>query len=325
MRSLLFGVAWLVAVLSVTPRAAADSALVESYVAPEVCPDVSHFEAELRQRSAASAVPQGSLRVRIEAQHDGFFGQIQRVEHAADRGTRELRHASCEQLVQALALIGALLLSPESQAEAAKPSPAPLPPPVPRTERRAAERGRAAPSVAHGPSLGAAGQALVARGVRFGPRLAYRLQLLHPRSESELRLAWTRIESGTIIVADVGRAQLTYNAAQLRFCEAFVLPARLRLAPCGMLDVGELRGSGTVATGERVTRASLWLSVGLAGKLEWRWSPLSVELSLGALFPLTQPNFYFTRLSPEPSAEEIFKTPRSLGFSGDLMVGLHFL
>ena len=284
MRSLLFGVTWLVAVLSVTARAAADSVLVESYVAPEVCPDVSRFEAELRQRSAASAVPQGSLRVRIETQPDGFFGQIQRVEHAADLGTRELRHASCEQLVQALALIGALLLSPESQADGApKPSPAPLPPPVPRKERRASERGRAAPSVAHGPSLGAAGQALVARGVRFGPRLAYRVQLLHRRSESELRLAWTRIESGTIVVADVGRAQLTYNAAQLRFCEAFVLPARLRLAPCGMLDVGELRGSGTVATGERVTRASLWLSVGLVGKLEWRfWSPLSVELSLAA-------------------------------------------
>ena len=110
MRSLLFGVTWLVAVLSVSPRAAADSVLVESYVAPEVCPDVSRFEAELRQRSAASAVPQGNLRVRIETQPDGFFGQIQRVEHAADLGTRELRHASCEQLVHALALIGALLL-----------------------------------------------------------------------------------------------------------------------------------------------------------------------------------------------------------------------
>jgi hypothetical protein len=171
-----------------------------------------------------------------------------------------------------------------------------------------------------------AGQGLVAPGVRFGPRLAYRLHLLHPRSESELRLAWTRIESGTIVVADVGRAQLTYNAAQLRICEAFALPAGLRLAPCGMLDIGELRGKGTVATGESATRASLWLSAGLLGKLEWRfWSPLSVELGLGALFPLTQPTFYFTRLSPEPSAEQIFKTPGSPGFSGDLMLGLHFL
>ncbi|HTU59143.1 MAG TPA: hypothetical protein VMF89_11930, partial [Polyangiales bacterium] len=78
--------------------------------------------------------------------------------------------------------------------------------------------------------------------------------------------------------------------------------------------------------GETVTRASLWLSAGLLGKLEWRfWSPLSLELSVGALYPLTHPRFYFTRLSPEPSSEKIYETPRKPGIFGDLMLGLHFL
>jgi len=304
----------------------AESPWVESYEAAAFCPDPTGFEHELRKRLSGPTAGQGQLRVRVEARGEGFAGTIERVGVSPDLGTREVTHESCEQVVQALALIGALWLAPDANPrnEAAAPAPADRPqaaaPPPPTTTEPSRVR-----RFAHGPAFGLAAQALVAPDVRIGTRLGYRVSLKHRYSESELSLAWTRLKSGTLVIERDASATLTYNAGQLRLCEAFELVRSLWFAPCASFDFGALRGTGTVTNAGSVARSGLWLSAGVAGKLEWRIQPpLFIEGSAGVIYPLARPAFHFAQPGADPSLRVIFSVPASPGFSGDLLLGLRF-
>jgi hypothetical protein len=302
----------------------AESALVESYEAAGACPDASWFESELRQRLAGTAVVHGQLRVRLKALDAGFAGSIQRVGESPDLGTREVTHESCAQVVQALALIGAMWLAPDAPPQPnAKPfTPAPEARPAPLTATKSARISR----FSHGPAIGLATQALVAPEMRVGLRLAYRVGWKHAYSESELWLSWTRLESGTLTIERNANATLTYDAAQLRVCEAVALLRSLWLSPCVLFDVGVLRGTGTVANAGSVTRDGAWWSAGVAGKLEWRLQPLLfVATSAGLIYPFARPAFHFSQPGADPSLRAIFNVPAKPGFSGDLLLGLRFL
>jgi hypothetical protein len=222
----LLSVVFLVAAFAWEHESAAQTGFVEAYEAPDVCPDAAWFEAELQRRLPGVTPASGALRIRVEGLDDGFVGTIRRGAHDTDLGARDVRHGSCAQVVDALALIGALWLAPDRELPADTPAPEPVPatppPPPPRVAR--AESAPSTPvRIAHGPSLGVAAQALVAPSVGVGPRLAYGLSLKHARSDSEIRLAWTHSESGNISNATGASAELVYSAGQLRLCEAIAL------------------------------------------------------------------------------------------------------
>lgn len=320
------------------------SALLDSYVVAASCPDAASFESAVRQRVAE---PRGSLRVRVEAAKAGFSGTIERVEGESVLGRREVRDESCAQVIEALALVGALLVSPPpsepapansapSAASSANRAPEPQPTlarrdaklelPPPAGQVSGAHVGRRALPFWHGPAIGVAAQDLVAPEVVFGPRLAYRVGVPHRLLESEVSLGWTRTQSGTLDVEGTGSASLTYNAARLRFCELFPLSRTLWAAPCALVDLGELRGTGTPLGATSVTRASTWFSAGLVGKVELRLrAPLVLETSAGAVYPFMRPSFYFSVPGANPPTQAIFSTAQRLGFSADVLLSVRFL
>jgi hypothetical protein len=328
------------AVLLWANRGSAKGAFIENYEAAAGCPPEAWFEMELGQRSPPSAGWNGAVRVQVEARGSLFIGRVERVDAGADTAIREVEHESCEQVVRALALIASLLLTPG--AEGASPSAAgapaglrtasPLatsPALAPAEKSLPPARGAATPSRAwrfrHALSVGLTVQTSIAPETRFGPRVGYRLLIARERSQSELGLSFTRLQSGTIDV-QVGRAELTYSAARLEFCQAAPLTEPLWLAPCAMLDVGEVRGRGAVMGQEQsLTRAALWLSPGLFGKLELRpGRPLFVDAAAGVFFPLSRPEFHFTLRDQTPPQRTIYRTPEKLGLFANFSFGVLF-
>lgn len=317
----------------------AENALIERYEAPAGCPTALWFEGELRRRTPTPTVWDGAVRVRVEARGGGFVGHVERMEASSASASRDVEHESCEQVVRALALIAALMLSPsgpqprgtetESRAEGAPREPLAKPGLTPnrmvsRTQRPSAKSEPNARDwrFAHAAALGLAVQSSVAPTLRLGPRLGYRLVLARARSESEIGVSFTRMQSGSLTVDDVGSAELVYSAGRLELCHTLSLTAALWLGPCGMLDVGELRGRGWASGQDSVTRSGLWFSPGLLGKLEVRpRRPLFLELALGSFLPLYHPEFHFT---VEGRAREIYKPPNTLGFTGNVSVGVRF-
>lgn len=329
MISKLLCVSLIATALGGTSPAAAQQKLIESYDAAASCPDSAWFEAEVRRRLSGAEPVSGALRVSVEQADGRFSGAIERVGASADFGKREVSHESCAQVVQALALIGALWLAPDAEAEVAPPPPAPAPSGAATPPARVAPRESRAITpndvrFTHGPALGIAAQERVAPDLRFGPRLAYHVAWERPRHEAELRLAWTHLASERIPVAESADAKLTYDAATLRWCEGVVLFERLVVGPCLAFDLGVLRGTGDV-NGVSVTRAALWASAGLTAKLAVRVAgPLFIELSSGLLYPLSRSSFHFAAPDEDPMQRPIFNVPRRLGFSGDASLGLRF-
>jgi hypothetical protein len=341
-KHLLLALSLLAGIVGSSRIARAENALVESYDAPVGCPDVTWFSEELQRRSSSASVLEGAVRVRVDVRGDHFSGRVQRVRFASDLGSREVEDESCEQVVEALALIAALLLTPNAvdsltplprspdqeppappvhvrkRSEASRPTgPVPLPPQGSSTAQNL--------RLSQGISIGLAAQTSLAPYVGFGPRLGYRLLLQSPRWGSELGLSLTRIQSARIVATSVGAAETTYTAGRLSACQLFPLVERLWGAPCAMLDIGQLRGRGTVTGGQSHTRSALWLSPGLLGKLEWRVrSPLIFALTAGAFFPLSRPEFHFTVEGEDQSRRTIQRVPEKFGLSADLTLGALF-
>jgi len=330
------------ALLLVARASWAQSSLVERYDVPASCPTALWFEAELRRRGPSPANWEGAVQVSVEAHGARFVGHVQRAGPSAVLDAREVEHESCEQVVRALALIASLLLTPSAGGTPSGPharsdagdTEKPSSPNAPKTS---APAGGSAPNAAsaprpqrpwrleHGMALGLAVQSSIAPDVRVGPRLGYRLLIARAGSESELGVSFARIQSGSIDAAGVGSAELTYSAGRVRLCHAVPLLGSLWLAPCGVLDVGELRGVGSTTGKDRVTRSALWLSPGLLGKLELRpRRPLFMEVAAGAFFPLSRPEFHFTHKGPPATEQLIYETPKNLGFSANLSFGVLF-
>lgn len=339
--------AWLLGVflsccaLGVPRAASADTALIESFEAPPECPDASWFVAEVRERTRASSELAGAVRVKIERTTSGYVGRVQRVQFQTDQGTREVFHESCEQVVRALALISALILDPEAARDEAAPQAARdvSPPASGSAPAPAGLRVRYVPSLPlqrkprsagmrmhHGLNVGLALRSFVGPGVHAGLRAGYRIVLEHGGLESELGLAFERVQSGTIDVEEIGSAALTYSAGRLELCEGWGFVRGLRLAPCGFLDFGALSGRGQISGASNgITRAALWLSPGLAARIEWRpLHPMSVQASAGLFYPLSRPEFHFTVEGATSSAHSVQRTPENVGLSAGLAVGLLF-
>jgi hypothetical protein len=137
--------------------------LVLSWQAPAGCPDLASQRADIRRRvgearpTAEPVVASGEIR----RDSSGGFVLSLRTSAGTTSGERVLSGPDCHQLAEAAALILAMLIKPEAQAE--PPAPAPAPPPAP------------APSPPVGPRFGVGADALLATGVL--PHLAEGLAL----------------------------------------------------------------------------------------------------------------------------------------------------
>ena len=270
------------------------------YSAPPECPPPAWFEAELSARLHGREST-ASLWVDIRAAEGGFVGRVEWRDPALAAVTREVRHGSCEQVARALALIGAVLIETSAAPPAKPPESVPLPAapaiaPAPPAERPIGPLPRRAWTWHTGPSMSLGVMSAVAPILLAGPRPGWELSAEHPRGERGYIVGLSLGSLGTgQRPYELGQAALGWYAVRLEACALWRVTGRVGVAPCLMMDAGELRGEG-YGTLQTFRQKSLWLSPGLTGRGELRLiGPLAFRIEMGGFFPLYTPTFYFVR------------------------------
>ncbi|MBN1606749.1 MAG: hypothetical protein JW940_08950 [Polyangiaceae bacterium] len=308
--------AWVLTVLGVIQPANAQSPAVAAYAAPSTCPDQAWFEAELMRRVAASgeATSPATLSISVRAADAGFVGALRYSDAGSGQATRTVRHQSCEQVVRALALIGAVLAEASAKKQAAPTTLAFDDSAGSRAERgptrtSALRRvGQAdAPREARPEPKEAAwqtrGRLAAGLGVAFAlapdlvmtPRVGLGLERQQERAPLGYRLSvsLSRATSGTLEKYGAS-AELAWTTGRLDGCGCLRLGPGVSLDGCAYADVGELVGASIEGVTNGHTRRTLWLSPGLGVVIgSTLLGPLGLELGLRGFAPLVRPRFYF--------------------------------
>jgi len=308
------GACFLVAigVLSVSGRAAAQAAPAKvslRWVAPDECPDDAQLVHQVESLLGESLLDAGeqALSVRASAQGNPDKGYAAKVSFTGAQGTEEryLEHPSCENLVQALALVIALAIDPERvratqqtrDAPVVAEPPAPSAPPEPATPA-AVRRGE--PSLALPPNVDR-GSAL--RGARFALHGAAGAGPLPQLGAGlEATLGWHRQSFRAQLVGRywVPREKAVNNAAVSLDLALNTLGARAcwqtlsgawQAAACAGGDLGDMSASGS-GLGLQSPRTPHALYGDLAGGLELAYtgSRLMPEGGVGVVLDLGTPD-----------------------------------
>jgi hypothetical protein len=302
---------------------------VLDYAAPGACPGREVFLDALHTRTPRPQLVESgdtsaiAIAVRIEATPSSASGQLQLREPDGTAESRNVTSATCAEVVSALALVAAVMLDPDALSgpvapvEPSPPPPAPVvPPPGPRPPP-SPPPALSPPSkptweISGGAEVGALGGIGPAIAPMGGGFFDVERRVAPFASSARLGVDVARTES------DLRRGSHVYEwvAAVARLCPVHVpvprLP-RLRVAPCGELQIGGHRGT-TTDVPKPSSSVQLWVAPGVEGLLEWALSSaVSLEIHGGALFPLRRSRFF---LAPNST---IFEVP---GLSATAAVGL---
>jgi hypothetical protein len=300
------------------PAPAPEPPLVE-YAAPAGCPTGEALAEQIAARTPVfrERAAELALRVEVMSEPGGVLGRASLVlsGHAAER---ELRAARCDEVVEALALVVAILVDPNADTRplpaggVAAPGPATAEPPPGVAPRAAlppqAERPHAvrrSPPPPRGPvppaepayrfvaGAQAAFVGAVAPELALGPRVFGGVELHRSWPwPSSVRLSGARLFSRRL--RDVqGSMKLTADLARADACFVRLREGRLTLEPCAGLDVGLLRIDASHPRGAEDS-GRIWADVGgliRASVAATDW--LGAEVEIGADVPLVQYRFAF--------------------------------
>jgi hypothetical protein len=255
---------------------------------------------------------------------------------------RELRAERCEEVVEALALVVAILIDPNADTRpitvasaqpavaAAAPDPAPATPPVPTPKdpppkRPPPPKPARPPEPAHPPGPGfrfiagahAAAEGGAAPELMLGPRVFFGMDV-HGDGPwpSSLRLSGARLFSRRLR-DQAGSAKLTLDLARLDACFVRVHEGRLALEPCVGGAVGALRVDGSHPLGGR-DHLLVWADAGALVRASVMVVDRIVgEVEIGADVPLVQYRYAFE------GRPAVFKTAR-VGMHLGLGLGVRF-
>jgi hypothetical protein len=310
-------------VAAVRPGRALESAPARPYDVPRECPERSEWLA-----SVAARLPPllrthpllGTLSVRVEKiasrVDDVYSGELTSSSGAELPAARGVRGASCDEVLDALSLIGALGLE-HIAGPAGHTGPNAANSAVPEAAVGASAIGAEVPAPAASPvrkgvQLGAVGFALLQGGLVPGQPIAL---------GAGVRWAWStpawqplllvgasaslpderRLEGG-------GRVRYQHWSMHAVACPwRFPQSGAWGLRPCAELDVGRSSGEG-VDVDAAAQRSAPWLSTGAQLRAELAvWDRLELAVSIAAVAPLWRAHFFFY-----PGVER-FDTP-ALGF-----------
>lgn len=292
-----------IALLAVATTAGADPAeLRVEYAAPDGCPTRAQFEGAVRERVAASSA---TVTLAVVKREGAYEGQLTVESPGVESSRRVLADRSCEQVVDALALIAALAVNESADAPVAPPPAAPPPVPV------AAPAIRVSPPPSHAATTGFGGDGGAYRGV--SPHTAFGGELFAERTlhvggilAPSIRLGIAATTAATTV--DPGQARFVWAAGELGVCPIRIeLGAGVAVAPCARFDLGALYARGTgVGQAERDTQ--LWLAPSALARIVWRIARhVGVELDVGAVVPLERNRYYF------PPSTTVFEVPSITG------------
>jgi hypothetical protein len=317
-----------VLLLCARAEAAEDATPDIQYLVPATCPDVRAFRERLEARVAGASkeAVSRSLRaitIRIDESPAGYSGSLVIRDTDGATSTRQLSAPTCDEVVDAFAVLSALTMGIVASGPLAPPR-APSKPPPP-----AVPAPPLGPPPAPGPpdgrwrfSVGADLTVVTFVGptLGVGPEPFVDLSregrsLLSPA----FRLSGARI-GGEGASAGGGSASLTLTTLRLDGC-----PLRLPVArnlwgtPCLGVRAGIIQGDGTIG-GQSQDETELWLSLDLVARVSWTpWKWLLVEVQGGGSAPLFRYDFYFA-----PKTQDgLYETPVLGAFFG-AGVGVRF-
>ncbi len=337
--------------LFVASKVGADEGTWESvrlvYESSDACPDREGFEALVRARTARAlfAGPYASART-FEVHLTGGrspHGQLTVRRDGVDEGAREVRADTCSDVAEALALVVALAIDPNSPVGAPPPtglpraSPTTSPPaaaaapPVQGAPPRPASMGSTqiedkseessrSPSLPHtlylGTDLAMATGISLETLVTVSPRLGWRAERTSLIAPS-VSVGLIHATSGALSIP-VGAASLAWTAGQIDGCALSWPPGPVRVLGCLRAEGGALTASGSDITPLQ-SRTRAWLAMGPLARGEWALlPPLFVTAEAAAMVRLTTDRFFFL---PDVTIRVI----PVLGLEGSAGLGVHFL
>ncbi|HWP06202.1 MAG TPA: hypothetical protein VNN72_10690 [Polyangiaceae bacterium] len=327
--------AWLgslcVLVAASTRVRAADAEPVRvGYEAPANCPAQSAFEAIfLRELGRATLAQAGeyarALTIRVTESAQGFQAGVELVDREGRSVARALEAPTCEQAVEAIALVAALAARSQAEpsesgdagvapaaiptatlsAEPSPPEPAAPPPSIPADSR--ASPPKEAPPAAHDAPrettrlFGAAAGLLVTTGVgpaaAFGGGVELRLGTTGPPARSLALLASYADTFRTSVNGVDVRMWLVRGRLELCPLEP-LFSEHVSVSPCAGFELGSQSGSA-FEDGTRVfntqTESRLWAAGALAGRARFRWGNVGAALGPEVVFPFTRNEFVLQR------------------------------
>lgn len=326
-------------VASLTHPALAASPLGEYRVAAGCAPR-EVFEQQLERRLQSPGKMSGTLGVIVERTEGTYVGHVTLRTEAGTTMDRVVMNPVCDQVLHAMALVGALLLEPvPSDAPAGAPEPIPLfevtaasptriesrevviAPSRPQKPVRGASR---RPSRwATGPFYGLTADGQFSRDLGFGQRLGWSLTnyTLVSGSQLELSASFARLNSGSLDY-DQRNAAISWNSVRIEACFGSGAHTISTVGGCASFDTGQLQGTGRVSSFSR-SQTSLWSRLG--GALRGRQAlvgALSLDAKLGAMLATSRPEFYFAA-SDGHSEQSVHRAPL-LGLVADLALELLF-
>jgi len=283
-------------------RAAETTPVRLRYTAPAECPDRRGFFEQVSARTKLARLADASeiattLVVRIKHVPGGTAGTIELSTPPGRTAQREVKAASCEQVVAALALMTALAIDPDASTEPVSKPPLPAPKLEPTAAPKPTRRGTPEERPASALTRWKGGVSVELLG-GIAPSL---VPAVRPFIELDregrapwgfaARLSAARLQ--TEVRTESGGAEFRLWSARLEGCPAHVRVARpLWFSACLAFDFGELTATGNgVTPAQQVSRP--WLAAGEITRLELRlFDALAIEAAGEIMFPLVRDRFF---------------------------------
>jgi hypothetical protein len=295
-----------------------------TFSAPMGCAEPRGFAEQVLYRTSraiqSSDAPDFRFKLTVSDAGEGPRGELEIIDAQRTATIRQVPGEDCASIVQAAALIAALVLDPTGAVNVSPPpgsdaraSDANSVPQRTRATRPSAPKARVdlpAPADAGNetrvpparPSgwrfgVGAAPTAhgAIAPGMTPGFSLGVRLAEKTPSVVAQIVGIDAELAASSPEHTRLGSASFTWFAARtwscpLRWPEA---PSPFGMRPCVFFDAGVLRGVGDDTTDER-SQTTPWFAAGGLGRLEWTATErVSFELQAGAVVPFFHDRFVF--------------------------------
>lgn len=265
-----------------------------SYSAPETCPSQEVFEAAIRKRTMGLTAPRDDsstpehLDVHLRSAAAGFRGRLVVRERSGRSNLREIDGATCDEAVEGLALVVALMFDPGAESRA--PPPASSPEPVNEAPRAVTRRERRSNHL----SLATSVLALTGQSPHTVPGGELAAAFEAPLSE-RFELVFqggARVSAPDTTERTEGNASFKWWAITASVCPAMrTASGSAFVAACAAAEQGELEATGSDTRNPRSATRS-WTSLGPGITALWTaMPPLFATASIDAIFPLRRDRF----------------------------------
>ncbi|HEY3498386.1 MAG TPA: hypothetical protein VGK73_27015 [Polyangiaceae bacterium] len=320
--------------LAAQPAADADAVRASvDYVAPPGCGSRAELVTRITRRSERVRIDTEASprRLRVEIAGDGerFAARLELEQPSGRRSSRTLAASSCDEALEAVALVAALSLDPTAKTapeaelpQAVPTSTATLPPPAPQLEP-AAPPAESAETIHFRASLSLLGSAVWGPAPAALPGVGLSTALGLERDSifaPALRLTYVHFGRGGFIPDEgVGEASFQLDQGSLELCPLRLGGRRAAVAPCLLATGGRLLATGSGAVEVQRHSRPWWV---LGGSV---WGVLrpggALELSLAAWLgiPLIRDTFQFDPAEPAHVVHEVPGVSAGLGLGAGVV------